>query len=276
MRRRVRYVWLEYERDEIAVAFDRALSVSGLGFTNLLFDLRDDGHDGRVDEARYGLGAQLYTAGDRCWEKGLFIKPTADHAAFLARWAGAPGVDRARSTLTEASVDATDHAELVVVHGLGLDDVRAFVATALGRERSPGKVVAPRYLIVLSSEGAALDASTRWLPAFARSPTLHGILGHAGSLTADLDTLLRFVDAMRKNTGATVLEAWARANAGLDWSAIVADGFERDDTLRRWTTTGLVDRTDGRIVRFFDRASLRSGGRELRDDDGEATTPRAE
>ena len=69
-----------------------------------------------------------------------------------------------------------------------------------------------------------------------------------------------FGDLMHKNPRLTVLEAWAKANAGLEWGAVVHESAARNDTIERWhSVAGLPPIESGSAPRVFNSKNFPKG-----------------
>jgi hypothetical protein len=274
MTRSIRYAWFEYEDDRDGITFDRVFGAGGLGWSNIFLDLERGPGDARIDNANPSLVIKPYPYQGRPGELGLLAKPGPEHAAFLERWLVNPGLDKAHSKLCWEGF--TEQPEIVIVSGHGSSgEVRGDacgqeagidVAGAFIDNSGAPSTGALKYLIIPTCANGSFENAAHWLPALQRDRPIHGILGYGKAYPGDTvgaAVMQRFADAVRRDPGSSLLRAWARANEGLDWGAVLLDGADVTDTMSIWTSVGIPDYPANGRVLHYDKTSLASGGREV-------------
>jgi hypothetical protein len=212
--------------------------------------------------------------------QGFTAFPFDRHAEFITRWLFNPGINENTSKLTTGS-DATGHAELVTISGHHSAGEIWGTPKAIKRPPSEksssmnlgvelGKIPDPKpsghlkYLMMPGCYTCSMDAAEYWLPLFTHGTPVHGMLGYSKTYKGDktgAQIMQSFGKALRSNPKITILNAWAAANRGYPWGAVLHESAVTD-TIEEWMSDAGLARlatSNARILQF-DATNLASGG----------------
>jgi hypothetical protein len=278
--RHPRFAWFEYEDSDDAAWFDRTFTSSIMGWTNLFEDLRGGGVR-RTDLGHPDLDIVFAKSTDG-QAQGFVAFPFDRHGEFLVRWLFNPGVNENASKLTTGS-DATVYAELVSLSG-------HHSAGELWGTPNPNVIQRPKnekssnlnidywmrmhadlkpsghlkYLMAPGCYTCSMDAADNWLPLLTRGNPVHGVLGYSKKYKGDKTggVLMRnFGRMLQSNPKMTILDAWAAANRGEPWGAVLHE-TALTDTMEEWLSdVGLarLATSKPRILQF-DATNIATGG----------------
>jgi len=273
------FAWLEFEdaRDGVALAF----GLEGMGWKNLLTDLRSEGGGVYVDDNR-GLQVRVLHAPAKAEQGAIWIPGESD--AFTEQWIRKPGVLASpRHTLVFGGEPDTRWADLLVVSGHGSKGKvygdaysrlmkedglreRSWNVAGMLRDRATPRGTSLKYLILACCTNAGVAVGPMWLPVFEGRPldqVLHGILGYAQMYPGDeigAGVMRRFVDLLfpEKVDGKpplsekTILQCWAEANHGAaPWGAVMIEESAKNDRMSQWVSpAGLPDPTSVTVKQY--------------------------
>jgi hypothetical protein len=272
--RHLRFAWFEYEDADDAVWFDQTFNSSVMGWTNVLEELGGVGAR-RFDLAHRDLDIVFVRSTDGK-ATGTIAFPLDSHAEFITQWLFNPGVNENQSTLTTGA-DATGHAELVSLSGHHAAGDVWGISKAIGRKitstldlgdqirklKSPTSSGHLKYLLMPACYTCSLDVADMWLPFFRTGIPLHGVLGYSKTYKGDrtgAQIMRSFGKELQSDPKTTILHAWAAANRGQPWGAVLHEDAV-SDTIEAWTSdAGLGKLTTTANILQFDASNLASGG----------------